>query len=95
MEKIQKVEKVLENAGRNGISLKKIHEITGMNARTIKWSIYNSTNIDDCDPMIHGSLKSRIRVFVYKPNDVSYLKRKDKNNTKNIKKETQENQETI
>ncbi len=84
MEKIQQVEKVLKNAGQNGVSLKKIHEITGMNAKTIKWCIYNSTNIEDCDPIIHGSLKSHIRVFVYKPGEIIYFKRKDK---KNIKKE--------
>jgi hypothetical protein len=85
-EKIERIEIVVERAGPKGISLKTIKRLTGFKLNTIKWVIYNSNNIDDCDPIVHGSLKTKIRVLLYKPHDTAYIKRKQVDK-KHLKKE--------
>jgi len=76
MTNFETVEKLIERSGNNGISLQKIHEQTGIGKKSIKWIIYNSKNIEDVNPMLHGSCKKKIRVFSFKPFDKTYIDRK-------------------
>jgi hypothetical protein len=70
------VENLLERSGIHGVSLQKIHEQTGICKKSIKWIIYNSKNIEDVNPMLHGSCKRKIRVFCFKSFDKTYMDRK-------------------
>ena len=75
---MEQLENIVEKSGKHGVSLKNIHKLTGLSTRTIKWCIYNSKNIADCDPTVHGSYKRKIRVFIYQPSELTYIKRLDK-----------------
>ena len=44
----------------------------------LKYYIYTSLNIEDTDPVLHGSGKVKIRVFNYTKTPVNYFARKDK-----------------
>jgi hypothetical protein len=70
------IENVVEKSGKYGVSMKNIHKLTGLSTNTIKWCIYNSKNITDCNPNLHGSYKQKIRVYIYQPtNDLTYIDR--------------------
>lgn len=76
------VEEALKGV-KHGLSLRQLREVTGLNNNTIKYYIYTSLNIEDTDPILHGSGKVKIRVFNYSENPVNYFSRKDKR--KNVK----------
>ena len=69
------IETLLENAPQ-GLSLRQLSVKTGISQKGLKWFIYNSKNITDCDPRIHGSYKQKIRVYSFKPSEMSYIERK-------------------
>ena len=66
------IEYILKDKGPRGLSLRQLTFLTGVNSRRIKYHIYNSMHIEDCDPFVHGSLKSKIRVFRYTPKEQKY-----------------------
>lgn len=83
------IESLLKNAPR-GLSTRQLVSKTGLSQKRLKWFIYNSKNIADCDPIVHGSYKRKIRVYVFKPSEISYIatkkisnNRKKKNNEYN------------
>ena len=76
MNKINVIETLLEISGNHGLSLQKIHDQTGICKKSIKWAIYNSKNIEDVNPILHGSYKKKMRVFFFKQFDKTYIDRK-------------------
>jgi hypothetical protein len=70
------VEKVLKDSGPQGLSLKELSKRLGVDRRRIQFHIYNSKNIKDTEPWLHGSGKSKIRVFSYTPEEKGYFLRK-------------------
>lgn len=78
------IETLLKNAPQ-GISKSQLSVSTGISQKGLKWFIYNSENITDCDPRIHGSYKQKIRVYVFKPSEMSYIERKKINKTRKKK----------
>ena len=60
------VEHVLKDKGPYGLSLKEIEYLLGVDRRRIMHHIFQSKNIDRTDPLLHGSLKKKIRVFKFK-----------------------------
>ena len=73
------IEKVLQNVTRQGLSMKKLKELTKLPKRTIKYHVYNSKFIENTNPWIHGSGKTKIQVFNYTPVENNYFKRKKRN----------------
>ena len=63
---------------KHGLSLRQLRGVTGLNNKTVKYYIYTSLNIEDTDPVLHGSGKVKIRVFNYTKTPVKYFARKDK-----------------
>jgi len=78
------VEDVLKRV-KHGLSLKQLRAATGFKNKMIKYYIYNSPNIEDTDPVLHGSGKVKIRVFNYTDTKLNYFIRKDKK--KNVSRE--------
>jgi hypothetical protein len=70
---------------KHGLSLKQLRTVTGFKNKEIKYYIYNSPNIEDTDPVLHGSGKAKIRVFNYTDTKLNYFIRKDKK--KNVSRE--------
>ena len=81
----EKIETLLKNAP-HGMSKRQLSLSTGISQKGLKWFIYNSKNIADCDPVIHGSYKQKIRVYSFKPSETSYIdtKKISKNRKKKI-----------
>ena len=79
------IETLLKNAPR-GLSKSQLSLKTGISQKRLKWFIYNSKNITDCDPVIHGSYKKKIKVYSFKPSETTYLNAKKigKNKQKKI-----------
>jgi hypothetical protein len=77
------IETLLKNTPQ-GMSTRQLSLTTGISQKSLKWFIYNSKNITDCDPRIHGSYKQKIRVYSFKPSEMSYIETKKIN--KNRKK---------
>ena len=79
------IESLLKNAP-NGLSTRQLTLRTGLSQKRLKWFIYNSKNITDCDPVIHGSYKQKIRVYSFKPSETTYIETKkiSKNRKKKI-----------
>lgn len=73
MQTVNIIEPLLQDAGQKGLSIRQLTNLTGISKKNLKWYIYNSKNIGDCDPNVHGSYKTKIRVFVFKPGDKSYI----------------------
>jgi len=71
MEQIKQIENLLENAGERGLSYKQMCKITNFSRKKIQFFIFKSMNIQDCNPIIHGSGQNKIRVFVFKPGDLN------------------------
>ena len=69
---MEQIETLIENAGERGISIKQLKFKTKLPKRTLNHFIYNSKNIDDCNPLLHGSCKNKIHVFIYKPSEIIY-----------------------
>jgi hypothetical protein len=80
------IEQLLENAGECGLSIKQLKSLTDLTKNKIMRIIFNSENIDDCVPYIHGSGKIKIKVFVFKPNNITYIQRKKMIGKRNLKK---------
>jgi len=78
------IESLLKNAP-NGLSTRQLTLRTGLSQKGLKWFIYNSKNITDCDPRIHGSYKQKIRVYSFKPGEIGYIERKKINKNKKKK----------
>ena len=77
------VEQLLQNTKpvEYGLSMRQIKQQTKLSTRTVNYYIYNSSCIENTNPYIHGSWKSRIRVFNYTPVKMNYHKRNDKKKT--------------
>jgi hypothetical protein len=75
---INPVEFILKDLNIKGLSLKGLKRVSGLPKRTILWHIYNSKFIENTDPLIHGSRKSKISVYNYTPVEMGYFKRKKK-----------------
>ena len=71
------VEEVLKGV-KHGLSLRQLRKFTGLNNNAVKYYIYTSLNIEDTDPVLHGSGKVKIRVFNYTNISKKYFARKDK-----------------
>jgi hypothetical protein len=84
---INPVETILKEFDVKGLSLKALGRVSGLPKRTVKWHIYNSRFIENTDPIIHGSRKSKIQVYNYTDVENGYFNRK--------KKAFQENKEEI
>ena len=69
------VERVLESKGPKGLSLRQLGLLLGIDKRRLKYHIYTSTKVMNADPFLHGSCKSRIRVFCFTPNECKYILR--------------------
>ena len=78
------IESLLKNAPQ-GLSSRQISVKTGLSQKRLKWFIYNSKNIADCDPVVHGSYKRKIRVYVFKPSEIGYIESKKISNNKRKK----------
>ena len=66
------VERILKDKGPLGLSLRQLCFLMGVNTRRVKYHIYNSMHVEDCEPYLHGSYKSKIRVFNYTPETRKY-----------------------
>ena len=74
---MNKVEELLINAGDLGLSLKQLKSKLGISKRCIIHFIYNSKIIEDVNPLIYGSNKSKINVFKScKNTEYNYIQRK-------------------
>jgi len=73
------VEKVLKDKGLQGLSLRKLGVLLGVDARRVKYHIYNSKNVMDTNPLLHGSGKRKIRVYSYTTETNGYFNRKKLN----------------
>ena len=80
------IEELLKNANERGLSVKQLKKSTGLTKNKIIRIIFNSKNIDDCNPHVHGSGKTKIRVFVFKPSNTMYIERKKAIGKRNLKK---------
>ena len=60
----------------SGLSLRQIKQKCGLNKRSVNYHIYNSDFVRDSVPWIHGSWKTKIRVYNYTPIENNYFKRK-------------------
>ncbi len=78
------IESHLKRAGEYGLSIKKLKSLTGSSKNRIKTILLNSKFVKDTNPMIHGSLKQKIRVYSYQPFETSYIKRKTMKNNKTV-----------
>jgi hypothetical protein len=72
------VDRILKDKGPNGLSLKQLSRFLGVDRKRVQYHIYNSVHTKDTDPHIHGSGKSKIRVFNYTPEEKGYFDRKIK-----------------
>lgn len=76
------IESHLKQAGEYGLSIKKLKSLTNTSKNRIKTILLNSKFVKDTNPIIHGSLKQKIRVYSYEPFECSYIKRKTMKNNK-------------
>ena len=76
---INPVEHVLKDKI-HGMSLKQLKQITGLSKKSINYHVYNSMNIENTNPFLHGSNKQKIRVFNYTQISKNYFKRNEKRN---------------
>ena len=70
------VEKVLKDKGLQGLSLRKLVVLLGVDSKRVKYHIYNSKNVMDTNPLLHGSGKRKIRVYSYTPETNGYFNRR-------------------
>ena len=75
---LNRVETILKDIGIKGVSLRFLKKVSGLPKRTILWHIYNSRFIENTDPLVHGSRKSKISVYNYTPVQNGYFNRKKK-----------------
>lgn len=82
------VEALFKNAGQKGLSIRHLKQKTGLSKNAVKRIIFNSKNIFDCPPSIHGSYKQKIHVYVYTPSELMYKHKKEiKNKRKTIEQQ--------
>ena len=72
------VDRILKDKGPRGLSLKQLSMQLGVDRKRVQYHIYNSEHTKDTEPWIHGSGKSKIRVFSYTPEAKGYFLRKVK-----------------
>ena len=85
---MNKVEELLYGAGERGLSLKQLKNILLLSKNEVKYFINTSRCIDDVNPLIHGSCKSKIKVFKScEENKLNYIKRKIRKFKKIVKVE--------
>jgi hypothetical protein len=72
------IENVLKVYNERGLSIKQLKEITNISRKSIKWYIYNSNFIEETNPLIHGSLKTKINVYNYTPNKKKPISKRDR-----------------
>ena len=70
------VEYILKTQGPSGLSLKQLSFMLGIDKRRTKFHIYNSSNVMNTNPLLHGSHKYKINVFCYTPDCKKYSTRK-------------------
>jgi hypothetical protein len=57
------VEVILKDKGPRGLSLKQLSKLTGVPVRRVVWIIKWSTAVKRVDPLLHGSMKQKIKVY--------------------------------
>jgi hypothetical protein len=77
---MNELESILKCYNERGLSIRQIKLATGFSKRKIKHLVYTSNFIEDTNPYLHGSSKSRINVYNYTPVAMLYSKRRVKNN---------------
>ena len=82
------VEEYLKVFHGQGRSMRQIKGELGLTKRNILWYLYNSKNIQDTNPLLHGSGRFKIRVYNYNENSGVRIKKKYTKNVKNVVKET-------
>ena len=75
---VNPVEQILKTSTQ-GLSIRKLKQVSGLPKRTIKYHIYTSKFIEDTNPVVHGSSKNKISVFNYNELENNYFKRKQRN----------------
>jgi hypothetical protein len=70
------LELILKDYGARGLSLRRIKMATHFTKRKIMHLIYTSQFIEDTNPWLHGSNKTRINVYNYTPLNKIYKERK-------------------
>ena len=56
------METLLQNAGKHGLSIKQLKKKTGLSKNNVKRLLFESKNVKDTDPFLHGSNKRKIHV---------------------------------
>ena len=69
---MEQIENLIQNTNERGISFKQLKIKTKLSKRTLNHFIYNSKNIDYANPLLYGSCKNKIHVFIYKPSDTIF-----------------------
>ena len=75
---MNQIESILEIYNHRGMSIRQLKETSGLSKNSIKHLIYTSKFIEDTTPGLHGSGKSKIKVFNYTPKKEKYFKRRNK-----------------
>jgi len=70
------IEILLKYAGEYGLSIRQLKNKTGLSKNNIKRLLFQSKNVKDCNPLVHGSCKRKINVYSFQPFEISYIKRK-------------------
>ena len=70
------VEEYLKVFHAQGRSMRQIKGELGLTKRNILWYLYNSKNIQDTNPLLHGSGRFKIRVYNYSENSRVRIKKK-------------------
>jgi hypothetical protein len=68
------VEVLLKQNGSRGFSRRQLCKALGAKKRTVMWHIYNSRFVEDTNPSLHGSGKTKISVYNYRTKDEPYWK---------------------
>jgi len=78
MNELNELEFILKGHGERGLSTKQIKLKFNLSKRQIRHLVYTSHFIEDTNPYLHGSSKSRIDVYNYTPTEKKYLERRIK-----------------
>jgi hypothetical protein len=77
---MNQLESILKCYNERGLSIRQIKLATDFSKRKIKYLIHNSQFIEDTNPYLHGSSKTRIDVYNYTPIKKVYSQRRVKKN---------------
>jgi len=72
------LEHVLKCYNERGLSMRQIKQASGLSKRRINHLIYTSQFIEDTNPYLHGSSKSKINVYNYTPVEKPYFTRRQR-----------------